>query len=155
MIASTRNTTKYRYVLFGAVVVCCTFIVTKSILRDDNVSGPNTVINVDQLIRRDSSQMTSLDTSMLKASNGTVDKYDFLMDRYGPVKFSGVRNVNTTLTPEEKKRYGICVQYAKRDRAMNGSRFWGKEEHIRRTHHTYLRRNDAILIEVGGKLMST
>ncbi|KAK3577311.1 hypothetical protein CHS0354_008404 [Potamilus streckersoni] len=73
-----------------------------------------------------------------------------LSERYGPVSFVSIHPRNTDLTPEEQNRAARCLKNAVSDRDKNGSRFWGKEEHIRTTHHTYLKNKDVVMIEIGG-----
>ncbi|KAL3885233.1 hypothetical protein ACJMK2_025321 [Sinanodonta woodiana] len=73
-----------------------------------------------------------------------------LSARYGPVTFVSIHPRSTDLTPEEENRAVTCLRKAVKDRDENGSRFWGREEHIRTTHHTYLRNKDVVMIEIGG-----
>ncbi|KAH3836281.1 hypothetical protein DPMN_109651 [Dreissena polymorpha] len=73
-----------------------------------------------------------------------------LLQKYGPIQFSSVHQVSTLLTSQEEARQRECIKNGPRDRGQNGSKFWGAAEHIRRTHHGYLAREDAVLIEVGG-----
>ncbi|KAL3884947.1 hypothetical protein ACJMK2_025046 [Sinanodonta woodiana] len=89
-----------------------------------------------------------------KNNTSSADDKDALLqhlsERYGPVSFVGIGPRNINLTPEEENRAAICLQNAVHDREKNGSRFWGKDEHIRRTHHSYLKNKNAVLIEAGG-----
>ena len=137
------------YLLFMCMGVIVTVIGRSLLINDESSSSPNTIINVDSLIRRGARSMSAVDVSMVNVSDDTNGIDDFLQDRYGPVKFTGIRSVDTNLTPDEQQRYAVCVKYATRDRANNGSRFWPVQQ-IRRTHHTYLKKKDAIMIEAGG-----
>ncbi|XP_045215420.1 uncharacterized protein LOC123565633 [Mercenaria mercenaria] len=86
---------------------------------------------------------------MLKNSNESKPIVESLKRKYGEPHISGIQTVNSELTPEEKERFRICVENGPRDRDQNGSKFWPNEQ-IRRTHHTYLSRDDAVMMEVGG-----
>lgn len=65
------------------------------------------------------------------------------------VAFSKLEPRDTTLTPVEEKLKQVCVQNGPRDRAENGTKFFGPGQTIRWLHHSYLG-NDKFMVEVGG-----
>lgn len=81
--------------------------------------------------------------------NDTDEFIELLKAKYNDVRVSGIRATDTTLNLKEEENYQTCVKNGVRDRQMNGSKFWSVQQ-IRRTHHTYLAREDAVLMEVGG-----
>ncbi|XP_052794489.1 uncharacterized protein LOC128227730 isoform X2 [Mya arenaria] len=91
-----------------------------------------------------------IDSSALKFSNVSEMFKAAVNEKYGPVRYSHFALRDTTFTKVEKERYDRCVKNGPSDRAKNGSKFWGKAEHIRRTHHSYLGKEGAVLMEVGG-----
>jgi len=96
------------------------------------------------------SQLPAFDSNSLKHANKSKDFVDAINEKYGPVQYKHFRTRDTSLSDEEKEREALCIKNGPKDRAQNGSKFWGKAEHIRRTHHTYLKEENAILMEVGG-----
>ncbi|KAK3609952.1 hypothetical protein CHS0354_011783 [Potamilus streckersoni] len=105
------------------------------------VNGLPALVDTLQLVSTNSNTTSGVDKEAL---------LQHLSERYGPVSFVGIGPRNINLTPEEENRAATCLQNAVRDRDNNGSRFWGKNEHVRRTHHTYLKNENAVLIEAGG-----
>ena len=96
----------------------------------------------------------SFDTNNIREFHNQSEKFmEEISNKYGDIRASDITPVNTTLTPHEKRRMKICIMNGPRDRKKNGSKFWGDNEHIRRTHHDYLKRDGAVLIEVGGKFI--
>lgn len=91
-----------------------------------------------------------INLNLLAHSNESNNFAEALKSKYGAVSYSGVYQVSTTLTSEEERSYQICVKNSVNDREKNGSKFWPKEQ-IRRTHHSYLNKKGAVMIEVGGK----
>lgn len=89
-------------------------------------------------------------TDVLMYSNQTESFLQSLQQKYGPISYSGVTSLDTNLTSTELERRSTCIRNGPHDRATNGSKFWGNAEHIRRTHHTYLKDEKAVLLEIGG-----
>ncbi|KAK3577867.1 hypothetical protein CHS0354_021836 [Potamilus streckersoni] len=87
-----------------------------------------------------------------KRSTSASNLLTQLSERYEPVLFSSIRLRNTELTREKQNITTVCLENAVNDREKNGSLFWGKEDHIRTTHHTYLKKKDTVLIEIGGNI---
>lgn len=81
--------------------------------------------------------------------NDTDEFIELVKAKYNDVRVSGVQATDTKLNLKEEENYQTCVKNGVRDRQMNGSKFWAVEQ-IRRTHHTYLAKEDAVLMEVGG-----
>ncbi|KAK3577316.1 hypothetical protein CHS0354_008410 [Potamilus streckersoni] len=116
----------------------------KTIEVHDNlltVNGLQTLADTLQFVNTRSNTTSGVDKDAL---------LQHLSKRYGPVSFVSIHPRNTDLTPEEQNRADICLKNAVNDRDKNGSRFWVKEEHIRITHHTYLKNKDVVMIEIGG-----
>lgn len=139
-----------RVVVFMVALVFCGYLSAVFILREPDVHVSPT-FQVNNVLRQRPSDFPTIDKNVQRYPNVSDDFADIIRGKYGPVQFSGIRRVNAALSPEERVKYDICVKYAVRDRQVNGSRFWGKEEHIRRTHHTYLAKENAVLVEVGGR----
>lgn len=74
---------------------------------------------------------------------------DVNLEKLGYTAHTLVVQRNTTLTEMEEKRIQSCVDTAPRDRSKSNGGFFGKNELIRRNHHSYLN-NEKIMIEIGG-----
>ncbi|KAL3885239.1 hypothetical protein ACJMK2_025327 [Sinanodonta woodiana] len=140
--------------VFGAALIICVFVLlytfkmekvkTRRIKIRDNwftSNGPPVLADTHHFVNTKSNITSGGDRNAL---------LQHLSERYGPVPFANIHPRSTDLTPEEQNRAVTCLRNAVKDRNVNGSRFWGKEEHIRTTHHTYLRKKDAVMIEIGG-----
>lgn len=74
---------------------------------------------------------------------------DVNLQNLGQTAHALVVQRNTTLTKIEEMRIQSCVETASRDRSKSNVGFFGKNEFIRRNHHSYLN-NEKIMIEIGG-----
>lgn len=142
--------TKSYWIKFGLIFGTCLVVAViyfRPTLFDGNAKERNFLLmNVEE----SSQNIPEFRMDMLKSSNMS-DMFAFaLRKKYGPIDFQGVKSISTALTPEEEQTFRTCVDNGPKDRERNGSKFWGKNEHIRRSHHTYLKNENAVLMEVGG-----
>ncbi|KAL4227653.1 hypothetical protein ACF0H5_013091 [Mactra antiquata] len=134
-----------KFALCFLILSIVTYVFTQSYLK-----GPSVQEKSFQLVstRDYQSNVPEIDLSQIRA-NDSVDMVGELKSKYGAITYKGIHQRSTTLTPEEQKLYEICVKNAQHDREHNGSAFWPKEQ-IRRTHHTYLKKKDSVMFEIGG-----
>ncbi|KAL3885241.1 hypothetical protein ACJMK2_025329 [Sinanodonta woodiana] len=143
-----------KLVIIGAALIACVFVLlytfkmvnveTRRIEIRDNWFTANSLPVLEEISH-------FVNTKGNTTSGGDRDAFfQHLSERYGPVTFVNIHPRSTNLTQEEQNRAVTCLRNAVKDRDQNGSRFWGREEHIRTTHHTYLTNKDAVMIEIGG-----
>ncbi|KAL3885240.1 hypothetical protein ACJMK2_025328 [Sinanodonta woodiana] len=124
----------HKLVITGAALIACVFLFLNIFLRE--------MVDIRTIDIRDH----------LSTANSFPDLEDTLhfMNSKSNITSDALYQHFTDLKQEKQNRAITCLRNAVRERDVNVSRFWGKEEHIRTTHHTYLRNKDAGMIEIGG-----
>jgi hypothetical protein len=131
----------------GVTLVTCGIILFLFLWSRDTASSERTSFLVFNSESRDYIPAIPLH---IQNNSDTYDSFvETVKQKYGIVRFSGIYSVNDELNTEEEERFRICVDNGPRDLVKNGSLFW-KTAQIRRTHHSYLSKKDAVLMEVGG-----